>query len=159
MPRRWITRSRLPRARLYAAGTGGSGTFELNGPINTSGNHTYSLSELSMTVDGLNFSLTQDPFATVSFNNGAFSGLSFDGTDITGLFKIDTLGTSGTSYDLVQDVFGQTLSQGSISAVDPPPSTPLPPTIVLFGGALLLIGAFAWLRKAPSPRILTSPQV
>ena len=52
-----------------------------------------------------------------------------------------------------------TLSQGSISAVDPPPSTPLPPTVVLFGGVLLLMGAFAWMRRAPSPRILTSPQV
>ncbi len=104
-----------------------------------------------VTVDGLNFSLTQDPSATVSFHNGAFSGLSFDGTDITGLFKIDTLGTSGTSYDLVQDVFGRTLSQGSISAVDPPPSTPLPPTIVLFGGALLLIGAFAWAAQSTKP--------
>ena len=143
----------------YAADTGGSGTFELNGPINTNGNRTYSLTELSMTVDGLNFSLAQDPSAQVSFNNGVFSGLSFDGTDITGLFKIDTLGTSGTSYDLVQALFGGTLSQGSISAVDPPPSTPLPPTVVLFGGALLLMGAFAWLRRAPSPRILTSPQV
>ena len=143
----------------FAADTGGCGTFELNGPINTNGNHTYSLSELSMTVDGLNFSLAQDTSATVSFNNGAFSGLSFDGTDRTGLFKIDTLGTSGTSYDLVQDLFGGTLSQGSISAVDPPSSTPPPPTVLLFGGALLLMGAFAWLRRAPSPRILTSPQV
>ena len=86
----------------YAADTGGSGTFELNGPINTNGNRTYSLTELSMTVDGLNFSLTQDPSATVSFNNGVFSGLSFDGTDVTGLFMFDTLDTSGTSYDLVK---------------------------------------------------------
>lgn len=141
----------------YATDTGGSGTFELNGPINTNGNRTYGLTELSMTVDGLNFSLTQDTSATVSFHNGVFSGLSFDGTDVTGLFMFDTLDTSGTSYDL-QGLFGGTLSQGSISAVDPPPSTPLPPTVVLFGGVLLLMGALAWTRRARSARVLASPQ-
>ena len=75
----------------YAADTGGSGTFELNGPISTNGNHTYSLTELSMTVDGLSFLLSQDKSATVSFHNGVFSGLSFDGTDTTGWFTFDTL--------------------------------------------------------------------
>ncbi len=132
----------------YAADTGGSGTFELNGPINTSGNRTYNLTELSMTVDGLSFSLAQDQSATVSFHNGVFSGLSFDGTDQTGRFTFDTLATSGTGYDLTQ--FGWTLSQGNISAVDPPTATPLPPTVVLFGGALLLLGALAWTRRAPA---------
>ena len=136
----------------YAADTGGSGTFELNGPINTNGNRTYSLTELSMTLDGLSFSLSQDKSATASFHNGVFSGLSFDGTDITGLFTFDTLNTSGTSYDLAQSIFGGTLSKGSISAVDPPAATPLPPTVVLFGAGLLLIGALAWMRKAPSSR-------
>ena len=106
-----------------------------------------------MTVDGLNFSLAQDTSATVSFNNGAFSGLSFDGTDGTGLFKIDTLGTSGTSYDLVEMSSGDALA-GSVSAVDPPSSTPPPPTVLLFGGALLLMGAFAWLRRAPALGLL-----
>ena len=135
----------------YAANTGGSGTFELNGPINTNGNRTYNLTELSMTVDGYSFSLSQDKSATVSFHNGVFSGLNFDGTDITGWFTFDTLNTSGTSYDLTQSIFGGTLSMGSISAVDPPPpSTPLPPTVVLFGAGLLLIGALAWMRRAPS---------
>ena len=80
----------------YAADTGGSGTFQLNGPINTNGNRTYNLTELSMTVDGLSFSLAQDQSATVSFHNGVFSGLSFDGTDQTGRFTFDTLATSGT---------------------------------------------------------------
>jgi hypothetical protein len=129
----------------YAADTGGTGTFELNGPISTSGDHTYSLTELSMTVDGLTFSLSQDTQATVTFDNGVFSGLSFDGTDTTGRFTFDTLGTYGTSYSLVQDDF-VTLSQGSISAVDPP-ATPLPPTAVLFAAGLLLFGAFAWSRR------------
>jgi hypothetical protein len=131
-------------------GTGGTGSFELNGPIDTNGNRTYSLTELSMTVDGLSFSLAQDPSAAVSFHNGVFSGLSFNGTDGTGLFTFDSLGTSGTSYDLTQGILGWTLSQGSISAVDPPTATPLPPTVVLFGGALLLLGTFAWMRRAPA---------
>ncbi len=138
----------------YAADTGGSGTFELNGPINTHGNRTYSLTELSMTVDGLTFSLAQDTSAEVSFHNGVFSGLSFDGTDVTHRFTFDTLDTSGTSYDLTQSGFGGTLSQGRISAADPPPSTPLPPTIALFGGGLLFIGALAWIRRVPSSRKL-----
>ena len=139
-------------SRPYAADTGGSGTFELNGPINTNGNRTYSLTELSMTVDGLNFSLGQDTSAKVSFHNGVFSGLSFDGTDETGRFTFDTLDTSGTSYDLAQSGFGGTLSQGSISAVDPPSSTPLPPTVVLFGGVLLFFRALAWTRGVLSSR-------
>ncbi len=136
----------------YAADTGGSGTFELNGPINTNSNRTYSLTELSMTVDGLTFSLAQDTSAQVSFHNGVFSGLSFDGTDVTGRFMFDTLDTSGTSYDLAQSGFGGTLSQGSISAADPPSPTPLPPTVVLFGGVLLIIGALAWTRRVPGSR-------
>jgi hypothetical protein len=132
----------------YAADTGGSGTFEVSGPINTQGNRTYSLTELNVTVDGLTFALAQDPSATVRFHNGVFNGLSFDGTDITGMFTFDTLNTSGTGYDLTQGLWGGTLSQGSISAaVDAPSATPLPPTLVLFATGLLLVGVFAHRRR------------
>jgi len=130
------------------SGTGGGGTFELNGPISTTGNHTYGLTELSFSVDGLSFSLAQDVNATASFHNGVFSGLSFDGTDVTGFFTFDTLTTSGTTYSVVQDD-QWTIGAGSISAVDPPPSTPLPPTVVLFGAGLLAFGAFVWSRRTP----------
>lgn len=131
----------------YAANTGGTGTFELSGPINTSGDHNDGLTELSMTVDGLTFTLSQDKSATVNFNNGVFDGLSFDGTDTSGRFTFDSLYTLGTSYDLVQDGW-MTLSQGDISAVDAPSAAPLPPTLGMFAaGLLLLIGGYAFSRR------------
>jgi len=129
-----------------SSGSGDTGSFELNGPINTSGTHNYSLTELAFSVDGLSFNLAQDTHATVSFTNGLFSGLNFSGTDITGYFTFDTLTSSGTGYSIEQND-RWTIGAGSISAVDPPGAAPLPPTVVLFSAGLLLFGAFAWSRR------------
>jgi hypothetical protein len=139
----------------------GSGTLVVNGPL-TSGSESFSSSGGGL--ESLNISLNSGGPASPSFsllNAIGTTSATFQGGTLTGLsylgdvnsFQLDLL-TSGLFYLYVD--FGSLLlsSAGSISAVS---AAPLPPTIVLFAGGLVLLGLLAYRRKISSSML--SPAV
>jgi hypothetical protein len=130
---------------------GGGGTFELSGPISNSGSHSYSLSELSIAIDGNTYTLASDPSARATFTNGNFSGLSYDASTPDGLFTFQTLSDAGLDYTLTDTTLGffnDIVSEGTISAVDPPSVAPLPASIVMFATGLMAFGFMALWKRA-----------
>jgi hypothetical protein len=141
---------------------GGSGTFELNGSISDKGTHSYSLTELSIAIDGETYTLASDEAAKATFTNGIFSGLSFDASTPDGLFTIQTLSDSGLDYtvtDKTLGFFNSIVSEGTISAIDPPSAAPLPSSMLMFATGLIAFGVIALLKRAvgsrnPAPAIV-----
>ncbi len=137
----------------------GAGTLVVNGPLS---NGISSFFSNGGGLDSLSIGINGDPTpftlsnaigtAQAVFQNKNLSSLSYFGQE--GNFQLD-LYTSGLFY-LYADIGNLALSSmGTISAVDPPSATPLPPTLLLFAGGLLLLGLVASRRKlfvaAPAP--------
>ena len=122
----------------------GSGVLTVNGPVTTgvfTSNTNGGLTGLSISIDGQTYNLNNAiGTVTAGFVNGALTNLTYlgvvDGIDLS-------LASTGLFY-FYNDLTNWSLSSaGTISAVDPPTATPLPPAVALFAAAfvgLLLIG-------------------
>lgn len=125
---------------------GGSGYLDVTAPANSSGVDTLTMTALSITIDGEQFSLTNEVgSATVTFSNGVLSGLNYMGALLNG-FNLDILGTGGLTYTFLDIGTGATLATGTIS--DPPGVTPLPSAVMLFATGLLGLLLLSYRRRA-----------
>lgn len=114
---------------------GGSGYFDVNTPVNGSG--VNAITAFYVTIDNQVFNLaTEVGTATATFANGVLTSLNYVGALVSGL-NLDILGTGGLQYAFLDIGTNATLSSGNISAVDPPATTPLPSSVVLFATGLL----------------------
>lgn len=132
---------------------GGSGLLDVTAPSNGSG--TYELTGLSLSIDGANFTLGDEVGnATATLSDGVLTGLNYVGALINDL-NLDILGSTGLTYAFIDIGTGATIAAGTIT--DPPvPSTPLPPTLILFASGLLALGFITRWRKLPNlPRTLS----
>lgn len=122
---------------------GGSGYLDVSAPANG----TEALSAFSLTIDGQQFNLANEiGTATATFTGGVLDSLNYVGTLISGL-NLDILGTGGLTYAFLDIGSGATLAAGTISAVDPPATTPLPSTVILFATGLLGLLLLSFRRK------------
>lgn len=123
---------------------GGSGYFDVTAPVNGSG--VNALTAFSVTIDGAQFTLGNDPAATATFSGGVLTSLNYVGALLSGL-NLDILGTGGLTYTFLDIGTGLALASGTISAVDPPTATPLPSAVVLFATGLLGLLLLNYRRK------------
>ena len=127
----------------------GSGVLTINGPVTTgvfTSNTGGGIAGLSISIDGQTYNL-QNAVGTVTagFVNGALTNLTYLGV-VNGIDL--SLASTGLFY-FYNDLTNWSLSSaGTISAVDPPTGTPLPPTILLFAAALLGLLLIGYRRKA-----------
>jgi hypothetical protein len=129
---------------------GGTGYFDVNSPLTGTGANA--LTDFSVTIDNQVFSLGNElSSATATFSNGALTSLNYIGDLVSGTWKtglnLDILGTGGLSYTFLDLGSDLALSSGTISAVDPPSTTPLPSTVVLFATGLLGLLLLNYRRK------------
>jgi hypothetical protein len=124
---------------------GGTGYFDVLTPVNGSG--VNDLTALSITIDGQTFNLSNEiGAATATFTDGVLSSLNYAGALLSG-FNLDLLGTGGLTYNFLDAGISAALASGTISAADPPPTTPLPSTVVLFATGLLGLLLVNYRRK------------
>ena len=136
---------------------GGTGVLNIAGPVTTgvfTSNPGGGLTDLSISIDGQNYNL-KDAVGTVTagFVNGSLINLTYlgviDGIDLS-------LASTGMFY-FYNDLNNWSLSSaGTISAVDPPTATPLPPAVALFAAALLGLLLIGYRRKALNHRTAPS---
>jgi hypothetical protein len=121
----------------------GNGFLTVNGPV-TTGVFTSNgggLTSLSIAIDGQTYNLTNAVgTAEATFVNGSLSNLSYlgisDGINLS-------LASTGLFY-FYTDLSNWSLSSaGTISAT----ATPLPPTAVLFAGALVILLVFSYRQR------------
>ena len=131
----------------------GTGVLLVNGPVTTgvyTSNAGGGLTSLSIAIDGQTYNLNNAVgTVTAGFVNGSLTNLSYlgiaDGIDLS-------LISTGLFY-FYNDLTNWSLSSaGSISAVDPPTATPLPPAVALFAAALLGLLLIGYRQKALSHR-------
>jgi hypothetical protein len=122
---------------------GGYGTMEVSGPVDG----VDQITAFSVTIDGQLFTLANEVgTATATFSNGVLSSLNYVGAAISGL-NLDILGSKGLIYAFLDIGTGIALTTGTISAVDPPATTPLPSSVVLFATGLLGLVLLTYRRK------------
>jgi hypothetical protein len=123
----------------------GTGYFDVSAPVSGSG--VIDLTALSITIDGQTFNQdTEIGTATATFANGVLEGVNYVGALLSGL-NLDLLGTDDLTYTFLDIGTGAALSTGTISAVDPPPTTPLPGAMVLFATGLIGLLLLNYRRK------------
>lgn len=121
-------------------GVGGTGSLTIDAAIPTTGLDVVTavsgLTGLSFVIEGNTFTLSNDPGAYVTFNNGSLVNIAY-GAEL-GFYTLD-LSTAGLSYSYLDTGDGIT-SGGSILA------TPLPGTVLLFASGLLAFGFIQYRR-------------
>jgi hypothetical protein len=138
---------------------GGTGTFDVTTTVNpyTSINGSVSISDLSVTIGGVTFTLGDAiGSATATFANGVLTGLSYLGDTTSGL-NLDILGSGGLSYLYFDFGTNSGSSSGVITATyvgDPPGAAPLPATWVLFAAGLAMFGIAAYRRRSSTAATL-----
>ena len=122
----------------------GTGVLTINGPVTTgafTSNPGGGLTSLSISIDGQTYNLGNAVgIAEATFVNGSLSNLSYlgisDGINLS-------LASTGLFY-FYTDLNNWSLSSaGTISAM----ATPLPPTAVLFAGALVVLLLFGYRQR------------
>ena len=130
---------------------GGAGSFSVNGPINSSGLETLTVSDglnLSFTIDGNTFASGPGGFASVTFNNGSLISIAYAGTLDSWSFALVTGMLSYIYSDFTDpshSTFGTITAQ--LAATPAVSSTPLPAALPLFATGLGGMGCLAWWRK------------
>ena len=132
---------------------GGTGFFTVDGPINSTGLETLTVSDglnLSFTIDGNTFASQPGGFASVTFANGALISIAYAGTLNSWSFSLVTGLLNYIYTDLVDpshSTIGTVTAQLETTQVS---AAPLPAAVLLFATGLGGMGLLGWLRKRKS---------
>jgi hypothetical protein len=141
---------------IYGGLVGGTGSFTVDGPINSTGLETFTVSDgldLSFTIDGNTFSSAPGGYASVTFNNGQLQSIGYAGTLDTWSFSLVTGLLNYIYVDLVDpahSTFGNITAQ--LEATSQVSNAPLPAALPLFASGLGGIGMFGWWRRRKAKR-------